>query len=100
MRIANRNARDYTWSRQEFKGSNLFAEWVNEFLYVVYSYGKHWPLFIYDDRIGKWIGNHDKYSRSTSRHWSQAHPGGEVQHHSIDEITTYLSMSGVRSYEA
>jgi hypothetical protein len=31
-------------------------------------------LYIYVPSIGQWFGNEDKYSRSTSRHASQARP--------------------------
>ena len=86
MKIANREARDYVRSRKEFRGSNLFAEWVTvsytdehdqwqeRDVYVVYSYGKHWPLFVFDDLAGVWFENMDSYSVTTSKHRSQAHP--------------------------
>lgn len=85
-KIANKDARDYVRSRKEFKGSNLFAEWVTvkytdenghwqtRDVYVVASYGKHWPLFVYDDLVGVWFENMDRYSVTTSKHKSQAHP--------------------------
>jgi hypothetical protein len=40
--------------------------------YVVYSYGKHFPLFVHQDGI--WYENQDRYSVSTSKHRSQSHP--------------------------
>ena len=70
-RISNRDASNYVRRRQEFKGSNLFGTSLGE-RYVVYSYGAHWPLFVYDS--GVWYENQDKYSQSTSRHLKQAHP--------------------------
>jgi len=82
MRIANINAREYVQRNEPFKGSNMFGEYdhVEEWEgamgkqtpYVVYSYGYHFPMFIY---LGNsWYENSDKYSVSTSRQQSQAHP--------------------------
>lgn len=45
-------------------------------LYVVYSYGTHWPLYIYDVDTGVWFENTSSASRTTSRHRSHARPRG------------------------
>ena len=37
-------------------------------LYIVYSYGYHFPLVIYDFTCERWYMNMDKYSRTTSKH--------------------------------
>jgi hypothetical protein len=50
--------------------------------YVVWSYD-HWPIYIYDELAKSWFSNETKYSRTTSKHSSQAHP-------LVDNIT-YLS---------
>lgn len=50
--------------------------------YVVWSYD-HWPLYIYDYQTQHWFGNETKYSRTTSKHSTQANP-------LVDNIT-YLS---------
>jgi hypothetical protein len=83
-RIANKDCRRYVEARKQFTGSNLYAERYtashgNSDLYVVYSYGEHWPLFVAevtDDACGqiKWYEIADKFSPSTSRHQSQARP--------------------------
>jgi hypothetical protein len=83
MKIANKNAREYVLQRKPFEGNNLYAvtrqslspdpENFNTVQhYVVYSYGEHYPLFIYIG--GHWFENEDKYSVSTSKHRSQSHP--------------------------
>ena len=59
------------------KGSTLWSEWATyadgtPSLYVVYSYGRHWPLYI--NWNGVWFSNTDKYSRTTTKHASQTHP--------------------------
>ena len=79
-RIANTDSRDYVHSRKPFRGSNLYAEWVSDRneesfeRYVVYSYGEHWPLFIYDVQLHVWFENISWYSVSTSKQKSQCNP--------------------------
>ena len=87
MKVANKNARQYVDELKVFEGSNTFAEnkaqyeWEvgNDKLYVVYSYGYHFPMYIYDYQAGMWIGNEDIYSMSTSRHQSQCRPSAEIK---------------------
>lgn len=76
-KIANKNAREYVQNKQAFKGANLYGDWryiSNRDVYVVYSYGAHWPLFMYDDAVGVWFENTERVSVSTSKHATQAHP--------------------------
>jgi hypothetical protein len=42
--------------------------------YVVYSYGRHFPIYIYVHCADKWFVNKDKYSPTTSRHQSCCNP--------------------------
>ena len=42
--------------------------------YAVYSYGPHWPLFIYSHQTKTWYENADRYGTTTSKHHGQAHP--------------------------
>jgi len=80
--VTRREARAKVQALEEFKTSNgnLFARWEkyhpvgtpSAWRYVVYSYGEHWPLFIWCD--GHWYGNEDKRSVTTSHHRSYAHP--------------------------
>ena len=92
-RIANKDAKGYVFQTLAFKGSNLMAEWddSNEGSntpYVVYSYGRHFPLFIY---LGNtWYENKDKYSTSTSRHKTQCHPGFKTTKLTTDEMQELL----------
>ena len=63
-------------SRKEFKAGNVFAiDYPVTGYYVVFSYGMHWPLFIYSCNDNRWYGNSDKYSVTTSRHYSKLNPG-------------------------
>lgn len=81
MKISNKHCRAHTQVRNAFIANNIFAEYVTQNAdgqpldtcrYVVYSYGKHWPLFIYEG--GHWYANIDKYSSTTSKHFTQANP--------------------------
>lgn len=86
MRVSNNKARDYVNGLHEFQGSNMFGKWLDvgngrtetNLLYAVYSYGSHFPMYVWDSTEKKWIGNKDKYSRSTTRHQSQGRPSGEI----------------------
>lgn len=71
-RIANKNAMHYVTNKLDFKGSNTKGININENLYVVYSYGEHFPIFV--NVNGEWFLNKDRYSVSTSKHQSQLHP--------------------------
>jgi len=71
MKTSNRRARTQVQQLRPFKGNNTFAEYVGN-VYIVYSYGRHWPLFAKIN--GRWIENENRYSVSTSKHHSQLHP--------------------------
>lgn len=75
-RVSNSSCRPFVQRREAFQGSNLYAinldQGTDDFRYVVYSYGDHWPLFIYTN--GCWFENEEKHSRSTTKHRSQSHP--------------------------
>lgn len=80
--IANKNAREFVEARQPFKGSNLYAErhrasHGHTDIYVVYSYGTHFPIYVAEaDDNGEvhWYENAGRYSISTTKHQSQACP--------------------------
>ena len=85
-RIANRDASFYTQKHLPFVGNNLFATKDGE-KYTVWSYGYHWPLWIYKD--GKWYENNDKYSVTTSKHKTQSHPNTTILNQlSAEEMRT------------
>jgi len=83
MKIANNKARQYVTDKVEFDGSNTFGRWYNnettrENIFVVFSYGYHFPMFAYIK--GEWFENMDKYSVSTSKQQTQLRPAcfGEI----------------------
>lgn len=77
-RVANVKCRPYVTERDPFKGSNLYGIYslmdADHEVYTVFSYGDHYPMFIYTE--GMWFENEDKYSPSTSKQKSQARPMG------------------------
>jgi hypothetical protein len=96
MRVSNNKARDYVEKLEEFDGSNTTGRWVgDENLYVVYSYGSHFPMYVYDKEQSKWIGNKDKYSRSTTRHQSQLRPSSIALWVDIKEIQSIVWHGGL-----
>jgi len=107
MRVSNNKARDYVNGFKEFQGSNTFAKWWHsseesvdkieliEKIYVVYSYGHHFPMYIYDSEQNKWIGNKDKYSQSTTRHQSQLRPSEVDMWLNTDEMKDVVRHQGL-----
>ena len=103
MRVSNNKARDYVEKLEEFQGSNTFGKWHSwgesaKKLFVVYSYGHHFPMYVYDDQENKWIGNKDKYSRSTTRHQSQLRPSSVGLWLDTDEIKEVIINRGMVRY--
>lgn len=85
VKIANRDARPFVQRCQPFEGSNLYGSYwqanpssINsgDNGYFVYSYHKDWPLFVcvYLNGRNHWFENSTKYSVTTSKHRTQAHP--------------------------
>lgn len=85
MRIANKKASKYIRQKDVFKGNNLFSEQVKNG-YVVYSYGYHFPLYVYSGIDQKWYKNIAKYSKSTSKHSSQADPEEVCEELNLQQI--------------
>ena len=115
MRVANKNASKYVNELKEFKGSynrygkhnaSIFAENESAFdmygedLYVVYSYGYHFPMYIYDRQAGIWIGSSDRHSSSTSKHQSQCRPSEEIHCwlDTADEMKEYIRCGSLMTY--
>ncbi len=99
-RVSNNKAIDYVEKLEMFQGSNTFALWYSweegaKKLYVVYSYGHHFPMYIYDSEQGKWIGNKDKYSRSTTRHQSQLRPSSIGLWLNTDDMQNIVKWHGL-----
>lgn len=68
-------------------------------LYIVYSYGYHFPMWVYDYAIGKWIGNESKYSVSTSKQQSKTRPDDVSFWFSTDELKHLIGKGGFVKYK-
>jgi hypothetical protein len=67
-RISLKQVPDAVQSKTVFQcNKSLFSEQIGK-AYVVYSYGKHFPVALFKD--GQWWLNTDRYSPTTSRHQS------------------------------
>lgn len=86
--MSNRDAKSYVNSMKTFKANNLFAEYDGQ-TYVVYSYGRHHPLYAYKD--GTWYENDDRVSVTTSKHRNQSRPLAETKLVSTNEIKKIIN---------
>lgn len=103
IRTSNKDVRQYVNNLEEFVGSNLYSHWHSwdegmTRLYVVYSYGEHFPMYVYDDNEDVWVGNKDKYSRSTTRHQSLARPSEIDVWLNTDELVRLVNQQGLLGY--
>lgn len=86
-RITLRDVPRYVEGRLPFKcNESLYAERIGAG-YVVFSYGEHFPLAVYDPVDG-WVFNCDKYSRTTTRHQSKVRMG--LPCHMVSDNTWFL----------
>jgi sulfatase maturation enzyme AslB (radical SAM superfamily) len=93
MRVSNKNTRGLVKERKVFTGNNTFAKvWNN--VYVVYSYGVHFPMYMYISETNTWYENSRKYSVSTSKQQSQLRPlGAEIILKDTQELQNLINKS-------
>ena len=84
------------WQRR-FKAQPLEPEYASE-MFVVYSYGPHFPMYAYDKALGVWVGNKDRFSNTTSRHQSHAHPGTVNHWLSTDSMRELTNIGSLTNY--
>lgn len=76
-RVNNKDSAFYVRNQYEFQGSNMYGinlEGQNHRTYVVYSYGTHFPMFVWDYNTFEWYENTDRFSRTTSKQQNQCRP--------------------------
>lgn len=88
MKTTNTKCRQYVQSKTVFQANNIFSENHNN-VYVVYSYGYHWPMFA--NINGQWYENKDKYSVSTSKQHNQANPLVDTIKVSVSELKSLIA---------
>ncbi len=91
LRISNKNSAEYVENKVEFKANNVFAVDNGCNMYCVFSYGYHFPMYVYVD--GKWYENSDKYSVSTSKQQTQARPSYNMQYKSTKELLEIIRIN-------
>ena len=74
-KLANNEVRPYVKQRKLFETNNgtIYSRQFPD-LYAVYSWGDHFPMYVYDNLSRQWFGNFDKFSRSTTKHQSVSRP--------------------------
>ena len=100
MKVANNtiSKKGLVDSLIEFEGSSIFAEDTNN-QYTVYSYGQHFPMYIYNKQENIWFGNKNRYSRTTSKHQSQCLPTNPITYWlSTDEMINLKDTGNIMDY--
>lgn len=82
--------------KEPFRGSTIYGAWYGA-LYVVYSYGQHFPIYVWDPHVG-WIGNTNKYSQTTSRHQNAARPTANLREMETEDLRRLISAGGYVGY--
>ena len=78
LRTSNNKCSELVNNKIEFKANNIFSEHIKkDKLYIVYSYGHHFPMYI--KYKNTWYENSDKYSVSTSKQQSQSRPNAKTK---------------------
>jgi hypothetical protein len=100
-RLANTDVRGPIQRREMFKtnSGSVYPRREGN-LYVVYSYGTHFPMWVYDDEIDQWFGNADKYSRTTSKHQSQTRPYVDMTMCDTHTLRQIIAWGGYTGYTA
>jgi hypothetical protein len=73
-RIANSQARRFVTDRVPFRGNNTYGRQLFDGSYAAFSYGEHWPLYLWWRDNNTWYSNAGNYSRTTSKHAGQLRP--------------------------
>lgn len=99
-KINNSEMREFTTVRDHFKNNHgsVYTDEVNG-LYVVYSYGVHFPMWVYDEGSDMWIGNKSKFSVTTSRTQNQSRPDTDaIEMMHTDELIHLIECGGYAGY--
>ena len=97
-RTNNKYADDFVNKKEPFTASNTFGEWVKD-LYVVYSYGHHFPMFVYDQTVDTWFENITKSTRSTNKQRGQLRPNDSVGYKlETDELKQLISAGNLAQW--
>lgn len=62
--------------------------------YTVYSYGGHYPMYVYDYEACQWYGNADKSTQTTNRHMKMFEPYSIAQWVDTETLSN-ISIHGI-----
>ena len=62
--------------------------------YTIYSYGSHYPMYVYDYEACQWYGNADKSTQTTMRHMSKFKPYSVAQWVDTETLSN-ISIHGI-----
>lgn len=71
----------------------IIAEWRDN-VYVVYSYGTHYPLFVFDASANCWFANNEKSSRTTNHHRYRFAPPKINMSFNTETLRTLMKCNG------
>ena len=83
-------------AKEPFQVNTIFGENKGR-LYVVYSYGYHFPMYVYDRDLCTWFYHNDTYSRTTSKHQNITRPE-DLDRMTLLEFEDIQAMIEARSY--
>lgn len=97
--VLNSNMRKLVTSHTPFINGNktVFANLKDNGMYVVYSYGYHYPMLIWEPVSGMWFVNEDKSTRTTSMHKSKTRPYNITSYNLRTDAMIELSYNGYAS---
>lgn len=95
----NRDAREFVSARAPFinKSKTMYGVWIDPINfpnphYVVYSYGDHFPMYVWVESEKRWYGNSDRYSQTTTAHQSYARPrDGVAAYFTTDQLKAMIA---------
>tara|TARA_Y100001951_G_C11288607_1_gene270538 strand:- start:2009 stop:2311 length:303 start_codon:yes stop_codon:yes gene_type:complete len=98
VKISNYKCSELVSQKVEFNANNVFARSYTDknsncVLYVVYSYGEHFPMYVYDFKSNQWLENGNKYSVSTSKQQTQARPTTDTIKKDTNELKQIIRNS-------
>jgi len=77
QRESARQARGKIEQKAVFRLGHIFSRLEDDY-YVVYSYGYHYPMFVYHKLTDTWYENTTKYSHTTTCHKNSARPDNVI----------------------
>jgi hypothetical protein len=101
MKVNNKDMGQLVKNTRQFHNNNdtVWTNWEGKF-YVVYSYGRHFPMYAYDTELQRWYGNESKFSSTTTRHQRLAQPVSslEITWCDTEKIQALLAARSTKKY--